>query len=377
MANYYGNRGNGSSLRHYRTKGSRNGYSKDPNYKPVGQRATGKIVNGRYVYDNQTSKRGAEKPANVSQEYWDELQFNTNPNYQSPASKKNAVNIYSDSRYTNKSNQSYTPYMSEEYKEELAWNSGKPYTKKVNSINVKTDPRFKKSTTNTGMTGDPRYSVSGTSKIDKAKVTALAKAGAKNNWQQQANAYRSADEHVNMYAQKRMKDSNENFNALNAALRKYTTDGAHLRGDDSYKKASKRVKGGSNINSVHNAQTERERSERARKSSKSAINYNDPNTAVEFFDGVRADPRFNISTVKGIGGMVYSHIDKPQRAAEIADMKAVAAKNSRKKHPIEYAVKDAKIKASQTAHKAKKETKKLINKGKNTVNNLLKKFKKK
>ena len=372
---YYGDRSSGGSLKHYRTKGSKNGYSKNPNYKAVGQKAKGRWVNGRYVYDQPTNAQS--KPANVSQEYWDELQFNTNPNYQSPASKKNAVNIYSDPRYTNKSNQSYTPYMSEEYKEELAWNSGKPYTKKVNQINVKTDPRFKKSTTNTGMTGDPRYFVSGTSKIDKAKVTALSKAGAKNNWQQQANAYRSADEHVNMYAQKRMKDSNENFNALNAAFKKYTYDGAHLRGDDSYKKASKRVSGGSNINSVHNAQTERERSERARKSSKSAINYTDPNTASKFYEGVRADPRFNKSTIKGISGMVYSTIDKPKRAAEIADMKARATKKDRERHPVKYAVNDAKIKVSQTAHKAKKETKKFIAKGKSAVENLLKKFKKK
>lgn len=41
----------GGSLKHYRTKGSRNGYSNDPNYKPVGQKAVGKIINGKYVYD--------------------------------------------------------------------------------------------------------------------------------------------------------------------------------------------------------------------------------------------------------------------------------------------------------------------------------------
>lgn len=58
--NYYGNRGNGSSLRHYRTKGSRNGYSKNANYKPVGQRAIGRLVNGRYVYDNPASQQGAQ-----------------------------------------------------------------------------------------------------------------------------------------------------------------------------------------------------------------------------------------------------------------------------------------------------------------------------
>lgn len=33
----------GKSLKHYRTKGSRNGYSKDPNYKPIGRPAKGDI----------------------------------------------------------------------------------------------------------------------------------------------------------------------------------------------------------------------------------------------------------------------------------------------------------------------------------------------
>ena len=390
MANYYGNHGNGSSLRHYRTKGSRNGYSKDPKYKPVGQKASGRIVNGRYVYDTS-----GPKPDNVSQEYWDELQANTNPNYKPPSSKKNAINIYSDPRYTNKSNQSYTPYMPEEYKEELAWNTGKPYTKKVNSINVKTDPRFKKSTTNTGMTGDPRYSVSGTRKINQAKVTALAKKGAKNDWQQMAQiaSRTGADgQRRENTGASRSSRTLESVGSMSGRVKgdkaAYPVAGIYdpktgktksytYNVDPGYDRAAKRVRGSNNINSVHNAQTERERSERLRKSQKSAINYTDPSTVSEFFDGVRADPRFNKSTVKGISGMVYGSIDKPQRAAEIADMKAAAAKNSREKHPVKYAINDAKIKASQTAHKAKKETKKLINKGKSTIDSLLKKFKKK
>lgn len=49
--NYYGNRGQGAKLRHYRTKGSKNGVSKDPNYRPVGEKAVGRIINGRYVYE--------------------------------------------------------------------------------------------------------------------------------------------------------------------------------------------------------------------------------------------------------------------------------------------------------------------------------------
>lgn len=46
----------GGYLKHYRTKGSRNGYSNDPNYKPVGQRAQGKLINGKYVYEDAKAK---------------------------------------------------------------------------------------------------------------------------------------------------------------------------------------------------------------------------------------------------------------------------------------------------------------------------------
>lgn len=52
--NYYGNSGGGSYLRHYRTKGSKNGYSKNPKYRPVGQQAKGQWVNGRYVYQSSS-----------------------------------------------------------------------------------------------------------------------------------------------------------------------------------------------------------------------------------------------------------------------------------------------------------------------------------
>lgn len=48
MAEYYTI---GGSLMHYRTKGSRNGVSNTPGYRAIGQRAVGRLVNGRYVYD--------------------------------------------------------------------------------------------------------------------------------------------------------------------------------------------------------------------------------------------------------------------------------------------------------------------------------------
>lgn len=42
----------GGSLKHYRDKGSRNGYSKNPNYKPIGKKAVGRrLPDGTYVYD--------------------------------------------------------------------------------------------------------------------------------------------------------------------------------------------------------------------------------------------------------------------------------------------------------------------------------------
>ena len=37
----------GGSLKHYRTKGSKNGVSTDPNYKPIGQKAVGRIIGTR------------------------------------------------------------------------------------------------------------------------------------------------------------------------------------------------------------------------------------------------------------------------------------------------------------------------------------------
>lgn len=181
---------NGDALMHYRTKGSRNGYSKNPNYRAVGQRATGRLVNGRYVYDTPkyssgnsskpaisgTVKKSSEKPANVSQEYWDNLQYNTNPNYKpEPSKPKKGINTSIDPRYAKRSTQHGTPWVSEEYKQELAYNTGKSYTPKKNAINVNTDPRYKKQETNTGLKGDPRYSVAGTNKIDRAKIEALSK----------------------------------------------------------------------------------------------------------------------------------------------------------------------------------------------------------
>lgn len=43
-------------LMHYRTKGSKNGVSRTKGYTAVGQRAKGQYINGRYVYDNLLGK---------------------------------------------------------------------------------------------------------------------------------------------------------------------------------------------------------------------------------------------------------------------------------------------------------------------------------
>jgi hypothetical protein len=40
-----------NALMHYRTKGSRNGVSTTQGYRAIGERAKGRLVNGRYVYD--------------------------------------------------------------------------------------------------------------------------------------------------------------------------------------------------------------------------------------------------------------------------------------------------------------------------------------
>lgn len=41
------------SLMHYRTKGSRNGISNTPGYRPIGEKAKGKLIDGRYYYEDE------------------------------------------------------------------------------------------------------------------------------------------------------------------------------------------------------------------------------------------------------------------------------------------------------------------------------------
>lgn len=59
----------GKSLKHYRTKGSRNGYSKDPNYKPIGQPAKGDVPSAArpdgYNERMQTREAWANRMSNM------------------------------------------------------------------------------------------------------------------------------------------------------------------------------------------------------------------------------------------------------------------------------------------------------------------------
>ena len=89
---YKGMNLNGEALMHYRTKGSRNGYSKNSNYRPVGQRATGRLVNGRYVYDDPyLSSYGKLQKAGVN-EAVRSIDNGAKNNWQQQANETSATN---------------------------------------------------------------------------------------------------------------------------------------------------------------------------------------------------------------------------------------------------------------------------------------------
>jgi hypothetical protein len=56
-----------NELKHYRTPGSKNGYTKDPNYIPVGQKAVGQVINGKYIYDDKVAAAQARGQARQQQ----------------------------------------------------------------------------------------------------------------------------------------------------------------------------------------------------------------------------------------------------------------------------------------------------------------------
>lgn len=178
---YYGDRAPGGSLKHYRTKGSRNGYSKNPNYKVVGQRAKGKWVNGRYVYD---------QPAN-------------NPMYSKSSSQSRGFL----SQYSQGAHQRTSDPVRDKINEKAAATKVKLAAARGSQNNWQQQAARAQAglqsnmqgprTTPSGMGNDPRYTqqVQSQSKPgaasrikQKARVAKAAAKGAKNDWQRQANA---------------------------------------------------------------------------------------------------------------------------------------------------------------------------------------------
>lgn len=176
---YYGDRAPGGSLKHYRTKGSRNGYSKNPNYKVVGQRAKGKWVNGRYVYDQPTnnpmySKTSSQSRGFLSQYSQGAHQRTSDPVRDKINEKAAATKIKLASARGSQNN----------------WQQQAARAQAGLQSNMR-GPR----TTPSGMGNDPRYtqqvqsqSKPGTaSRIkQKARVAKASAKGAQNDWQRQA-----------------------------------------------------------------------------------------------------------------------------------------------------------------------------------------------
>ena len=399
MANYYGNRGNGSSLRHYRTKGSRNGYSKDPNYNPVGQKATGRIVNGRYVYDadyeqarNQATVGAARAQVLGKMNNWQQ-QSNLHRSTDEAANRyvtgrSRDVMAYNESNATKNADKKYVDP-----------NSGWKFDYSYRNANQRVANGAK---------------VSNPTKVQmpsaKSKRNKLIAKGAQNNWQDMANRSRAANEAWNNVSTRKSNGLTAFTNASDKSLdrdlqTRYGVNGKgdQLRNDTSYANALAK----NNVRKQHAAAKDnwQQKGNKAasRGTTNSAINYGtDPRYTLSenqkkakaklmdqkdfalknsiLGDGIPGamKDQFSKGYERGVDKQIAATTrDKLQEAEGIARFKADVDKQWRESHKIKAAVKDAKIKASQTAHKAKKETKKLINKGKNTVNNLLKKFKKK
>lgn len=183
---YYGDRASGGSLKHYRTKGSRNGYSKNPNYKVVGQRAKGRLVNGRYVYDNPyLSSYGKLKKAGVN-EAVRSIDNGAKNNWQQQANETSATNrmlnehLQKRTAYVNmlKNNTTYKA-MQKHNIFTKGWDGAIDNSYANASARVAAGKRVstphRTQVASAKSKGDPRYS-----------IEALSKKGAKNNWQQQA-----------------------------------------------------------------------------------------------------------------------------------------------------------------------------------------------
>lgn len=348
--NYYGNRGNGSSLRHYRTKGSRNGYSKDPNYRPVGQQAQGKIINGRYVYDNPTAQNRRL----------------------SPQARENGIQSMQKGYKNNWQQQGNYARAGGEAINRAVAGQTRGVRMKINSA--------QENQAIAGMTAKARRD--------------LSKAGAKNNWQQIANQTSAAYRGVNAYANGQSRKMT--FGHVNNISK---GDNGVL--DSRFSKAlSKREapktagSTGLNMNSVHNAQTERARHEALESvvnGVKGGIIKNRDQVARGFAKNIqdrirtanpygeqknvggamRNDPRYSSNSVVGT---VSGNMNKQELAAIGSAVKGAYNKVA---HPIDRQVNKLKGSAAKATREVKKTASNVVNKGKATVNNLLKKFKKK
>lgn len=177
---YYGDRASGGSLKHYRTKGSRNGYSKNPNYKVVGQRAKGKWVNGRYVYDQPTNNPMYSKTSSQSRGFLSQYSQGAHQRTSDPVRDK-----------INEKAAATKVKLAAARGSQNNWQQQAARAQAGLQSNMQ-GPR----TTPSGMGNDPRYTQQvqtqskpgAASRVkQKARVAKAAAKGAKNDWQQQAN----------------------------------------------------------------------------------------------------------------------------------------------------------------------------------------------
>ena len=339
MANYYGTNLNGRALMHYRTKGSRNGYSKDPNYRPIGQQAQGRIINGRYVYDNPSAQRGGPSTHGVNiDEAISRVQSEIRNRRLSPQARENGIQSMQKGYKNNWQQQG-----------NYARAGGEAINRAVAGQTRGVRMKLSDAQENQAIAG-----------MKGKSIRDIAKAGAKNDWQQTANRIRSG--------------------LSNSRIRKTTgpTTGST----------------GLNMNSVHNAQTERARHEAFDSAAKGiaggviknrdqvakglAKNIQDKiRTANPYGEqknvggAMRNDPRYSSNSVVGT---VSGNMNKQELAAIGSAVKGAYNKVA---HPIDRQVNKLKGSAAKATREVKKTASNVVNKGKATVDNLLKKFKKK
>lgn len=248
-------------LMHGRTKGSRNGVSTTKGYTAVGQKAKGKLVNGKYVYanNNENTQSGiVVKPTSNNWQQQAALEQWKKQNRNNIAAKKKKAEAFDKASDAYRLGFSYpvdqmanrTRTVNEHYnknwKNNTTINYDSPgsgayldakkakdaaYLRGKNAVNK---AAMNGTNTNAAQAADlARWAQQNRNNIA-AKKTAdaawKAKAqGASNNWQQQANAYRSADETLNKFVSGKSNDAmttakkRNGSNADKAAWTKYAS----------------------------------------------------------------------------------------------------------------------------------------------------------